>query len=78
MNEMSLYVNGNSMRCYQCASYKAETEREQNQWWDGYCHNGSHCRTHNTKCPAKVGGRQMACFDAELPDVDQVRMEDIR
>lgn len=66
------YVDGNSMRCYQCLSYKAETDREQNQWWDGYCHNKSHCKTHRAVCPAKVKGKQIACFDAELQD--QVQM----
>ena len=72
---MGLYVNGNSMRCFQCVSYKAEAEREQNQWWDGYCHNKSHCKTHRAKYPARVDGKQSACFDAELPDKDQVQMD---
>ena len=72
------YINGNSMRCYQCAYYKADPDRVQGQGWDGYCYNKDHCRTHNAKCPAKVEGWQMACFDAELPDADQIRMEDVR
>lgn len=69
-----MYVNGNSMRCHQCVWYEADAERTQNQWWDGFCHNKSHCKTHNAKAPAKVEGKQMACFDAEQPDWDQVQM----
>lgn len=75
---MSLYVNGNSMRCRQCVSYKADDHIKQGQWWDGFCYNKDHCRTHKVKCPAKVIGDLMACFDAELPDADQIQMEVLR
>lgn len=60
-----MYINGNSMRCKQCASYKVDEHYEKGQWWDGFCYNKEHCKTHKTKCPAKVIGDLMACFNAE-------------
>lgn len=71
-----MYINGNSMRCYQCEYYRAEPNPERGQWWDGWCANKYHCKRFKAKCPAKVEGWQMACFDAELPE--QIEMEATR
>lgn len=75
---MAHYINGNSMRCYQCAYYKADPDRVQGKWWDGFCYNKEHCRTHKARYPAKVKGEAFCCFDAELPDEDQIKMEDVK
>lgn len=72
---MGVYVDGFSMRCNQCVSYRADVDRTQIMWWDGHCYNKSHCKTHKADYPARVDGSMMACFDAELPNLDQLTME---